>query len=492
MRTEFIGQSVELVGSYGGDDTIESAARTCTQTQTRRDKVGAFVAMLLKRGHMSPLEFGFADMLVECDRAIQQELTRHRHFSFNVESTRWCVAGTTKLKCKSSPKSMTVAELYEWKLRQKNNQWKRRSIKQYDCDKGEFTYAHPSNVIYNGKKWCIRITTKLGYEIECTPEHLLLTERGWVDAGSLRVGDTVYVNGTDKLYKNRDWLYYQNIILDKTFVQIADEFGYNVSTLKDWAKKHKLPRKKKSYWNKGREPWNKGAGNASPEQVEALRKYHHDWHDKRRILKEDTKQYRKHKKDRCEVCGTTSELQVHHIDFDRENNSPDNLITLCQTCHMRVHNQCLDTAYSDTITSIEDAGMLDVYDIVMKSEQHNFVANGFIAHNCDYTKKPLRFVTKPPKGMDVPDDMVEMLESLCKICATAYETMLMEGVPRDYARKCLPLATASKMRMAGNLRTWLEMLPKRLALGAHPEAREIAGMMLGKLATISSTLFKAE
>ena len=200
MRTEFIGQSVELVGSYGGDDTIESAARTCTQTQTRKDKVSAFVAMLLKRGHMSPLEFGFADMLVECDRAIQQELTRHRHFSFNVESTRWC----------------------------------------------------------------------------------------------------------------------------------------------------------------------------------------------------------------------------------------------------------------------------------------------------DYTKKPLRFVTKPPRGMDVPDDAVELLEELCDVCATVYEAMLKAGAPRDYARKALPLALASKMRMAGNLRTWLEMIPKRLSLGAHPEAREIAGMMLGRLATISATLFKAE
>ena len=200
MKVEFIGQSVELVGSYGGDETIESAARTCTQTETKKDKVGAFVAMLLKRGHMSPLEFGFADMLVECDRAIQQELTRHRHFSFNIESTRWI----------------------------------------------------------------------------------------------------------------------------------------------------------------------------------------------------------------------------------------------------------------------------------------------------DYLKKPMRFVTKPPKGMSVPPEAVELLEELCETCAFVYETMLELGAPRDYARKALVLALASKMRMAGNLRTWLEMIPKRLSLGAHAEAREIAGMMLGKLATVSSTLFKTE
>ena len=86
-RIKFIGQSVNYVGGYGNDDTIESAARTCTQTTSKKSK--GFVKNLIKRGHMSPIEFGFADFLIVCDRAIQQELTRHRLFSFNIESTRW-------------------------------------------------------------------------------------------------------------------------------------------------------------------------------------------------------------------------------------------------------------------------------------------------------------------------------------------------------------------------------------------------------------------
>ena len=196
MQVEFIGQSVDIDAAYVNEERIEAAARTCTQTDMGDDHKG-FVARLLERGHMSPLEFGYAEMLIECDRAIQQELTRHRHFSFNVESTRWV----------------------------------------------------------------------------------------------------------------------------------------------------------------------------------------------------------------------------------------------------------------------------------------------------DYTKKPLRFVTKPPEGMEVPEDMVEMLENLCKVCSTAYETMLEAGVPRDYARKCLPLATASKMRMAGNPRTWIEMLPKRLAKAAHPEIREVARKVRDELVNFSSTLF---
>lgn len=184
MRTEFIGQSAEYVGGYGGAETIESAARTCTQTESK-GKSSKFVKGLIRRGHMSPVEFGFADFLIECDRGIQQELTRHRHFSFNIESSRWC----------------------------------------------------------------------------------------------------------------------------------------------------------------------------------------------------------------------------------------------------------------------------------------------------DYRKKPLRFVTKPPRGMTVPEEAVEILEELCEVCADVYDAMLEIGAPRDYARKSLPLALASKVRMAGNLRAWIEMLPKRLSARAHPEVREIARML---------------
>ena len=42
---------------------------------------------------------------------------------------------------------------------------------------------------------------------------------------------------------------------------------------------------------------------------------------------------RKHRADRCEACGTTSELQVHHVNEDWKDNRPENLQTLCIFCH---------------------------------------------------------------------------------------------------------------------------------------------------------------
>ena len=38
---------------------------------------------------------------------------------------------------------------------------------------------------------------------------------------------------------------------------------------------------------------------------------------------------------RCQSCGAVDTLQIHHIDYDQFNSKEDNLITLCNNCHVR-------------------------------------------------------------------------------------------------------------------------------------------------------------
>jgi 5-methylcytosine-specific restriction endonuclease McrA len=46
---------------------------------------------------------------------------------------------------------------------------------------------------------------------------------------------------------------------------------------------------------------------------------------------------------RCRYClynnreDITDSLAVHHIDYNKQNNSNNNLITLCNSCHMHIH-----------------------------------------------------------------------------------------------------------------------------------------------------------
>ena len=42
---------------------------------------------------------------------------------------------------------------------------------------------------------------------------------------------------------------------------------------------------------------------------------------------------------RCELCGSTKNLDIHHKDKNYNNNNLDNLQVLCRSCHMKQHKQ---------------------------------------------------------------------------------------------------------------------------------------------------------
>lgn len=39
----------------------------------------------------------------------------------------------------------------------------------------------------------------------------------------------------------------------------------------------------------------------------------------------------------CEICCSDRFLVVHHMDRNRKNNDPSNMIMLCKSCHAKVH-----------------------------------------------------------------------------------------------------------------------------------------------------------
>ena len=82
-------QSVELI-TYTPDpeSVIERCGRICYLSECK--DAGAFVRMILKRGHESVLEHASATFQIITDRGISHEIVRHRLASYSQESTRFC------------------------------------------------------------------------------------------------------------------------------------------------------------------------------------------------------------------------------------------------------------------------------------------------------------------------------------------------------------------------------------------------------------------
>ena len=41
---------------------------------------------------------------------------------------------------------------------------------------------------------------------------------------------------------------------------------------------------------------------------------------------------------KCFTCKSKKNIEIHHKDFNRKNNEIENLVPLCCSCHMKLHN----------------------------------------------------------------------------------------------------------------------------------------------------------
>ena len=492
---KIIEPSVELVDDFDAAAVmrkIERAGRVCYKSEEniKPESAEKFIRGIIKRGHESVIEHATVSFKIVCDRGVTHELVRHRIASYSQESTRYCVAGDMKLSTVNPHFNMTVKDFFDNVQKSQNGSWKRILIKQLNESTGVLEYALVKNIFMTGIKKIFQITTDLGYKLQCTADHEIYTPRGYAKLSELNAGDKIYVNGvnvdSNRLYQNRDWLYHQNITLNKTFVAIAEEFGFNVSTLKKWARKFNLPKKGTGYFNAGRIPWNKGLSEFDDNRVKnltnALRIYHcNGRHDGEKIiLKRDTSEYQKYTAEKCAICGSVKSLQVHHKDEDRTNHQPENLITLCSSCHLRVHSKNLEIIFADEIKSIEYIGEAEVYDIEMNSPFHNFVANGVVVHNCDYSAGKfggeLTFI-KPCFWSDDDENFHTWLATM-ELIERNYLALRAKGAKPEQARSILPNSLKTEIFVTMNLRELRHFLKLRTDKAAHPQMRQIALKML--------------
>ena len=83
---------IELVAiTPDSEETIENAARTCYQSESKEDhKTGDLIRKLVKSGHHSVLEHAYATFRIEgCSRAMTHQLVRHRLMAISQQSQRY-------------------------------------------------------------------------------------------------------------------------------------------------------------------------------------------------------------------------------------------------------------------------------------------------------------------------------------------------------------------------------------------------------------------
>ncbi len=479
---------------------------------------------------LTPIEqfiHGWHSIKFICDRGISHEIVRHRDASFAQESTRYCVTGDTAI----TKHGLTIRELYDNKIKYK-------SLKLCSCNEdGIIVSDNYNEVYYNGIKPVYKVTTKLGYTIKATLDHeFMISPNSYCKLSDLKIGDNVLVNGrpcllniTDDelqdLYINKHLSINEisNLLMIpyRTINRKLHQLGIFKNHLNDkdknkYNKNHtqssydKMSQTIKNQYNNGRVVWNKNLSEHDNESVKkqanALRKYHYNnksgeansnWKDGGGIHYQKLLEHVKN----CEICNSTKNLEVHHKDKNRRNNSIDNLIKVCAKCHKYLHlgYRVNVKANKDTIVNIEYIGEEDVYDIEMNNKYHNYVANKFIIHNCNYSKDKYGkeiTVIKPfylNDGSNASTNEIAaygVWEIAMRESEKAYFEMLDLGYSAQEARIVLPTNLKTELIMTAKNYEWNHFFELRADKPAHPQMKELAIPLLIDFTNRFPELFK--
>jgi hypothetical protein len=133
-----------------------------------------------------------------------------------------------------------------------------------------------------------------------------------------------YMQGKRVRYEkpDKEWLEHQYVTLGKTTPQISREFGIAYwATLCSWLRDAGI--EKRSAEERGKRHSRKMSGKGNP----AYRNGTSQGYQKRKLRKAVPDEV-------CGWCGSIENVQIHHIDHDRDNANIENLMWLCYHCNV--------------------------------------------------------------------------------------------------------------------------------------------------------------
>jgi DNA polymerase III alpha subunit len=281
-------------------------------------------------------------------------------------TVRNCVDGRAyvyMLNSKNKIKRKMVQNLY-------NDDYKDIKIRAYDFKNDRLFFDNIEEILYKGEQETIEFHVGKN-KVSITKDHKILTKSGWKEAKDIVVDEYIAFNGIKK----------NNIPWNKGLKNVQTPWNKGLrGVMKAWNKgltkeTNEIARRSSERMKKNNPMFNK---ESREKQGNKIRK--HGFYSK------DFKYYLKNKAI-CNRCGSNKKLDVHHRDRDHKNNNIGNWEILCKKCHAKEHNHKMEINPEMTIKyrkvkRINSSGKKYVYDIVMKSENHNFVCEKFILHNC--------------------------------------------------------------------------------------------------------------
>lgn len=111
----------------------------------------------------------------------------------------------------------------------------------------------------------------------------------------------------------------------------------------------------------------------------------------------------------------------------------------------------------------------------MNNDNHNFVANGVIVHNCNYSKDKFGNEITFIEPCNIENGTTEYAQwfNLMNTIEKTYNEMARLGCKPDQLRLLLPHSTAAEVYMTANIREWKHILSLRCSKYSHPSVQQL-------------------
>lgn len=338
-------QIIKAVQTLAGFTEEEADGTRAAIAKKKKDKVEKIHPKFVD-GYVN--KFKDKGVTKEYAEALWEQMKKFGLYAFNR-----CISGSYRILRNSCPKNKrqpTIEEMYLIKndlAFAKANNWLPLRSKYLRvgygtcltmCEDGRIRDRKIKDIRFAGVRQTYKITLEDGRFVSVTDNHKFPTQRGKIMCKDLRIGE--------------DGLYVQ-MPYEKT-----DSQRYNFTDMrgKDWIKNNSEHLNSR----KGHMGFVKTNGESS--KFESFREKNGGFGI-------------------CKNCGKEGRLEIHHRDGNRRNNENENLISICASCHKKIHYREFnrtrrgEKGYPSKlmrIVSIEPDKIENVYDVEVDDPNHNF------------------------------------------------------------------------------------------------------------------------